>query len=211
MTGQQNKTQRIALYGGSFDPIHNGHLIVARALAETRRLERVILLPTASPPHKDAAALADSEHRRRMVELAIDGEPLFELSDHDLVCKGPSYTVDTVAHFRDQLGDDAILHWIIGADSLADLGSWMRVSELIDSCIILTAARPGWSAVNLEKLGDTVGSESLKKLRDGIIESPHIDISATDIRARLSQGLSARFLLPDSVLAYIQENRLYSA
>ncbi|MHC4091001.1 MAG: nicotinate-nicotinamide nucleotide adenylyltransferase, partial [Planctomycetota bacterium] len=110
-------SQRIALFGGSFNPIHMGHLIVARSVGEQLRLERIIVLPSATPPHKTAAALLDPKHRAAMVELAIAGEPLLEFSDYDLNREGPSYTVETVAHFREELGLDVLLHWIIGADS----------------------------------------------------------------------------------------------
>ena len=135
--------ERIALYGGSFNPIHSGHLIIARAVAEQLDLTRVILLPSKHPPHKQAEALLDAAHRAEMVRLAIPDEPLFEFSDFDLTRDGPSYTVETVAHFRKSLGAAVELFWIIGADSLAELSTWHRVCDLVDTCRIITAARPG--------------------------------------------------------------------
>ena len=106
-------SRRVALFGGSFDPIHHGHLIVARVMVERLDLDEIIFLPSACPPHKPEGVLADPAHRAEMVKLAIEGEPSFELSDFDLARAGPSYTIETVEHFRRTLGDETALHWII--------------------------------------------------------------------------------------------------
>lgn len=206
----------VALYGGSFDPIHHGHLIVARAVAEQLELERVIFLPSATPPHKQDEALADPTHRAAMVALAIQDEPLFEMSDFDLTRGGPSYTIDTVEHFRRALGDDVSLHWIIGADSLNELTSWHRVGALVDSCQILTAARGGRAkpacrsdTIDWASLRDTLSESRIEKLRRGVTETPRIDISSTQVRQRAGQGKSIRYLVPDAVDQYIQAHALY--
>jgi len=204
-------SQRLALFGGSFNPIHLGHLIVARSVAEQLRLDRVVFLPSAVPPHKSAAALIDPDHRAEMVRLAIAGEPLFEFSDIDLKRAGPSYTVDTVAHFRQELGLDVLLHWIIGADSLAELTSWYRVGALVDSCQIVTAARPGWDRVDFEPLRTRLSEEQIVSLRAGLLETPRIDISATDIRRRVRAGRSIRYLVPETVREHIERHSLYAA
>ncbi|MHC4065064.1 MAG: nicotinate-nucleotide adenylyltransferase [Planctomycetota bacterium] len=204
-------SQRIALFGGSFNPIHMGHLIVARSVGEQLRLDRIIVLPSATPPHKTAAALLDPKHRAAMVELAIAGEPLLELSDYDLNREGPSYTVETVAHFREELGLDVLLHWIIGADSLAELTTWYRVRALVDSCRIITAARPGWERIDFDVLRTRLSEEHIASLQAGLVETPRIDISATDIRRRARAGRSIRYLTPDSVCQYIADHGLYRA
>ncbi len=202
---------RIALYGGSFNPIHHGHLIVARCVAEALRLDRVIFLPSANPPHKDSSSLLDASRRADMVKLAIDGEAGFEFSDHDLANEGPSYTVETVAHFVGALSGDVDLHWIIGADSLAELASWHRVSDLADTCCLVTAARPGWDATALDALQSALSADQIERLRNRVLQTPRIDISATDIRERIRAGRSVRYLVPDPVRSYIEDNELYRA
>ncbi len=202
-------SQRIALFGGSFNPIHSGHLIVARSVAEQLHLDRMILLPSASPPHKTAQTLLDPRHRAEMVKLAIADEPIFEFSDYDLTREGPCYTVDTVAHFREELGLDVILHWLIGADSLAELTSWYRVRALVDSCRIITAARPGWDKIDFEVLRTRLSEDHIASLRAGLIDTPRIDISATDIRRRNRAGRSIRYLMPEAVRDYICKHALY--
>jgi nicotinate-nucleotide adenylyltransferase len=200
---------RIGLYGGSFDPIHCGHLIVARAIGERLNLARVIFLPSARPPHKGESDLASPEHRSAMVELAIRDEPLFELSDVDLKREGPSYTIATIAEFRRKFGPSAALHWIIGADSLDDLTTWHRAGDLVDACTVVTAARCGWETVDWEKLQAALGETRVTKLRTGIVSTPVMDISSTDIRRRVGEGKSIRFMVPDCVRAYITEDGLY--
>ncbi len=201
--------ERIGLYGGSFDPIHCGHLIVAREIGECLNLARVIFLPSARPPHKGEGDLAAPEHRSAMVELAIKEEPLFEFSDFDLDREGPSYTVETIAAFRRKFGPSSVLHWIIGADSLDDLTTWHQASDLVDACTIVTAARPGWETVDWEKLQAALGEARVTKLRAGAVATPAIEISSTDIRCRVHEGKSIRFMVPDCVRAYIEEHGLY--
>ena len=200
---------RIGLYGGSFDPVHIGHLIIARSVAEALELRRVIFLPSAHPPHKDATRLLDGSHRARMVKLAIDGEPLFAFSDYDLAHTGPTYTTDTVAHFKELLGTAVELHWIIGADSLAELGTWHRVGTLVDDCRIVTAARPGWERPDWSALGNALTDRQIERLRGDALETSPIDISATDIRRRVRNGQSIRYLVPEAVRTYIEKRRLY--
>ena len=201
--------QRVGLYGGSFNPIHHGHLIIARAVAERLRLDRVILLPSARPPHKGDRKLLDAPHRAAMVKLAIEGEPLFEFSDFDLTREGPSYTIDTVTHFGELLGADVELHWIIGADSLSELTAWHRVHDLVDACRIITAARPGWDAIDWSPLRAILTDAQVAALQGGVLSTPQIDISSTDIRRRVREGRSIRYLVPDPVRSYIETNDLY--
>jgi nicotinate-nucleotide adenylyltransferase len=200
---------RIGLYGGSFNPIHNGHLIVARAVAERLNLDHVILLPSARPPHKGDRKLLDGEHRGVLVKLAIIDEPLFEFSDFDLTREGPSYTIETVNHFRESLGSQAELHWIIGADSLSELTTWHRARELVDACRIVTAARLGWDAIDWIPLRAMLSDAQVAALQAGVLPTPRIDISSTDIRRRVREGRSIRYLVPDPVRSYIEINGLY--
>jgi nicotinate-nucleotide adenylyltransferase len=201
--------KKTGLYGGSFDPIHHGHLIVARSVAERLDLEGVIFLPSAAPPHKTGGTLVDPAHRAEMVKLAIHDEPRFGFSDFDLVRRGPSYTIETVRHFRAKLGEAVKLHWIIGADSLADLSSWREVAELMDLCRIVTAVRPGWRWAEDAGLRRVIGQHRMAALKGGVLDTPPIDISATDIRRRVREGRSIRYLVPDAVQAYIEAHGLY--
>ncbi|MHC4697131.1 MAG: nicotinate-nucleotide adenylyltransferase [Planctomycetota bacterium] len=201
--------QQIALYGGSFDPIHNAHLIVARAIAERLRLDSVIFLPSARPPHKGAETLVAPAHRAVMVELAIQDDPIFEFSDYDLTREGPSYTIDTVMHYRKVFGDGARLCWIIGADSLAELITWRRVDALVDSCDVITAARPGFDDIPWAELGKVLTDKQIAAIQSGVLPTPLIEISSTDIRQRVSRGMSIRYMVPDHVRDYIEQHSLY--
>jgi len=197
------------LYGGSFNPIHRGHTAIARAIADHLRLERVIFLPSANPPHKHSHQLADSSHRAQMVKLAIAEESFFEFSDYDLLRDGPSYTIDTVTHFQQMLGENISWYWIIGADSLADLPTWHRVCDLIDACQIVTAARPGWETIDWARLEKVVGPQRVLKLQRGIIETPLVDVSSSEIRAQIAQGQNNHDFVHDLVADYIEKNALY--
>ncbi len=209
MPQDSNSQHRIGLYGGSFDPIHHGHLIVARNIAERLNLDQLLFLPSANPPHKQSQVLTDADHRSCMVELAIADEPRFEMNDRDLNQAGPTYTIDTIDSFKGQFGDHATLYWIIGGDSLAELHTWHRAADLVDRCIIVTAARPGW-AENMPALPEeTFSPEQIDRLRRNVLDTPLIEISATDIRRRAMAGLSIRYLVPDCVDDYIRKHRLY--
>ncbi|MBU0719403.1 MAG: nicotinate-nucleotide adenylyltransferase [Planctomycetes bacterium] len=201
--------EQVGLLGGSFDPIHNGHLAIARAVAQRLALDRVIFLPSANPPHKAVDRLSDAEHRAAMVRLAIAGEPLFDFSDYDLTRSGPSYTIDTVAHFHRLLGSDVGLFWIIGGDTLAELAAWHRVRELVDNCRIVTASRPGWTTTDWSRLQTVLTSEQITRLRADVLDTPLVDISSTDIRNRVRQGQSIAHLVPEEVYRYIDAQRLY--
>ncbi len=199
----------VALFGGTFDPIHFGHLIVARCVLERLALDEVRFIPSANPPHKGGEGLSDVAHRLAMVELAIDSEPGFACDDCETRRTGPSYTLDTVMHFRERLGPEATIHWIIGADSLAELESWHRVGELIDACNIVTVGRPGDSQPDLSTFGRVLDEGHVAKLKRGILQTPHIDISATDIRRRVAAAKSIRYLVPEPVSQYIEDHQLY--
>ena len=200
--------ERIGLFGGSFNPIHIGHLIAARALREKLNLNQVYFLPSLHPPHKGANVLAESHHRKEMVRLAIEGEVGFTCDDFDLTRVGPCYTIETVAHFRKQF-PTAQLYWFICTDSLMDLPTWHRAPELVANCSIVTAARSGKNLVNPSELERVFGKEQTARLLSGIVETPVIDISSTDVRNRVAKGFSIRFLVSESVRKYIEHHRLY--
>jgi len=198
----------IGLFGGSFNPIHNGHLIVARAVGELLGLDRVVFIPSPNPPHKPGADLADAADRLEMVRRAIAGETGFDCSDLEIRRSGPSYTILTVQEFS-RLKPGRPLCWIIGADSLAELYSWYRLAELVELCRIVTAARPGFDQPNLAELSRMLPAERVRRLQDDILPTPRIDVSATEIRRRVAAGLSIRYLVPDPVLEYLRQRGLY--
>ncbi len=200
---------RIGLYGGSFDPIHVGHLISARALAEQIGLSRVILIPAGVPPHKRGHPLTPADHRLAMARLAVQDDPLFEVDDCELLRTGPSYTIETIEAYRARLGGDAALYWIIGCDSLAELPTWHRVADLVERVQIVTMVRPGSSPPPAEVLATSVGDKAAKLLLESCYQTPAIEISATDIRSRVGTGRSIRYLVPEAVRRYIEQNRIY--
>ncbi len=202
-------SQRIGLYGGSFDPIHFGHLISARGIAEQLGLDRVVLIPSARPPHKQAVPLTDPAHRLAMAALAVEEDPLYGVSDLELRRHGPSYTFDTVTEFRNMMGPDVELAWFIGGDTLPELPTWYRIAELVKIVRIVTACRPGWSPPPIDHLATAVGDEPAAQLLGDCLSTPAIDISATDIRNRVRAGKPVRYLVPDGVASYITKHALY--
>jgi nicotinate-nucleotide adenylyltransferase len=202
-------SQPIGLYGGSFDPIHFGHLISARSIAEKLDLARIVLIPSARPPHKRDVVLSDVNHRLEMAKLAVAGDSLFEVSDVELHREGPSYTLDTVGEFRARLGAGVDMTWIIGADSLPELPTWYRIADLVTQVRIVTATRPGWTPPPLGALMAAVGPERALALLEDCVPTPAIDISSTQIRERVLHQKSIRYMTPESVTSYIVSKGLY--
>jgi nicotinate-nucleotide adenylyltransferase len=192
-------------FGGSFNPIHHGHLICARFLAETARFDRVVLIPCAQPPHKpEAFDLADPAHRLAMCRLAVAAEPaLFEVEDIELRRAGPSFTIDTVRQLKQRGWAD--LSWLIGADMLAGLATWHRCQELIAEVNFVVIPRPPW------QFDWPALPAEYRHLQRNVLPAPLVDISATDIRRRLAAGLSIAYLTPPAVIEYIQTHGLYRA
>ena len=202
---------RVLLFGGSFDPIHHGHLIIGRHVAEHLGIARVVLVPSAIPPHKQNQRLAPAADRLAMCRLAVADDPQFEVSDWEIGRSGPNYTLYTVEHFRTLLGPEAELYWVVGMDSLNELETWHRVGELVDACTIVTAARPGFEPPDAKTLSRRFNAAQIEKLHRHVIEGPRIDIAGTDIRARVQVGRSIRYLVPEAVLAHIVAHGLYRA
>ncbi|MBX3396829.1 MAG: nicotinate-nucleotide adenylyltransferase [Phycisphaerae bacterium] len=200
---------RIGLYGGRFDPIHYGHLIAAQSILEQLRLDRVIFVPCGKPPHKPGQSLSNGRHRVEMIRLAIQDDSRFDIDEFELNQKGPSYTFATVSEFRKRLGDSDELFWLIGADSLSQLPTWYRIGELVRIVQIVTAARPGWQPPPLEHLAPTIGTVESQSLLRHVLQTPHIEISSTEIRQRAASNLPIRYFLPAAVDRYIREFKLY--
>lgn len=199
------------ILGGTFDPVHHGHLIIARSICEQRGARRVILIPTGTPPHK-RPAIASAADRLEMLRLAVAGEDLFEISTLELDRQGPSYTLNTVMELQRIHGRDDKLSWIVGEDMLADLPKWHRVGELLQLVDLVIAVRPPRDK-SLEtvfgNLAASLGDEQVSRLRQAVVASPLIDISSTQIRQRTKDGQSIRYLVPDAVEQYIRRRGLY--
>lgn len=203
--------KQMVLFGGSFDPIHFGHLITARAVAEQCDFSRVTLVPAARAPHKCDVS-ASAADRLAMLRLAIEGEDLFDICEAELLRTGASYTFDTLSALRADHGDQVPLHWVIGADMLADLPNWHRASEVIELTQIVVACRPPWHERMdgiLAELSAVFGIEAADRLGRAVVQSPLIDISSSAIRNRVARGLSIRYLVPEDVRRYISSHRLY--
>ena len=202
---------KTGLLGGTFDPPHLGHLILAQSLINADRLDRVIFVPSGQPPHKSVSEISKGNHRFRMVELAIENNSSFEISDLELNKQEPCYTIDTVGYFYNENEFSADkLFWIIGADSLGELPTWFKFEELIENVDILTAYRGGLDIDNiLAKLSEEVSRPAFEKLKNGIVRTPMIEISSSDIRKSVAEGKDIRFLVPDAVREYIEREGLY--
>lgn len=205
--------KRILWFGGTFDPVHNGHLIVARSAAEQAGAERVTLVPTGCNPLKDKPA-ASPEERLLMLERAVDGDELFDIDVIELHRSGPSYTVDTLEYaVREKKGREILL--LIGSDALEELPSWHRVGDLLKAVSLLVACRPPNEPVHVEKMisktRKSLGPKTADAFRASVVSAPLLEISSTDVRRRVRRGRSIRYLVPDMVAAHIAERGLYTA
>jgi nicotinate-nucleotide adenylyltransferase len=194
------------IIGGTFDPIHYGHLVLAEKAREAFGLERVVFVPAAIPPHKIGEVATAAVNRLRMVELAIASNPYFEVSRVELEREGPSYSIDTIRELKSQgFGDEAA--FILGFDSLLELHSWKNYQEFLSETKIITAFRPGYPIVKDE----AEWPEFLRPFLDRILvlSAPLIDISSTWLRVEMIYNRSIRYLTPDAVCQFIDDNRLY--
>ncbi len=203
--------RRIALFGGTFDPIHLGHTTVADAAAEHIGAEKVIFVPAKRSPLKAFFPEAGDQDRLAMIKLAISGNRNFDLSDYELTKPGPSYTLETVGYFQSRFGADASIYWLIGADGLEDLPHWHLVVELIDRCTVAVMYRAGLGPPDFSKFRSQWGARHIEKLQQNVIKTPLIDISSTEVRRRLAAGRDVSEMVCEKVLQYIHERGLYGA
>ncbi|WP_322980222.1 nicotinate-nucleotide adenylyltransferase [Pseudomonas sp. C11] len=210
--------RRIGLLGGTFNPVHIGHLRAALEVAEFMLLDELRLIPSARPPHRQAPQ-ASAEQRLAMVELAVAGEPRLSVDDRELRRDRPSYTVDTLESVRSELAADDQLFLLVGWDAFCSLPSWHRWQELLEHCHLLVLQRPDADSEAPEALRDLLAARSVSDPLSltgaggqiSFIWQTPLAVSATQIRQLLASGKSARYLLPDAVLAYIQAYQLYGA
>jgi len=204
-------SERVGVLGGSFDPVHEGHLHVARSGQAARDLARVVFVPARAPPHKPHVRLASDVHRLAMLALALAGEPRFEVARLELERPGPSYTVDTLralpAHLG--LGADALLFLLLGGDNLAGLPGWRGFDEILRRAEPLVVVRAGDERAVIDGLRGRVDGAALAALERGLIAAPPHPVSATALRAALARGEDPGPDLPPAVADYARTHRVY--
>jgi nicotinate-nucleotide adenylyltransferase len=209
--------QPIGIYGGTFDPIHYGHLRTALELHAVLGLAEVRFVPTAAPPHR-AAPMTPAALRMRMVEAAIRGVPAFVADGRELTRAGPSYTVDTLTSFRAEYPAHSLC-LLLGMDAFLGLPQWHRWSELLDLAHLVIAHRPGWTVPSTGVLGDLIGGRRTARASDLAAAAAgrvfvhavtQLEISSTDLRSSIRAGLDPMFLMPDSVRQIITETECYA-
>ncbi len=198
---------KLGIFGGTFDPIHYGHLILAEHCREACALDEVWFVPAASPPHKEDSRISPASARIEMVELAVSGCSNLAVSRIELHREGPSYTVDTLRQLADE-GVDRDLFLLIGADSLHDLKSWREPEQIATLAQIVAVNRGREALPDLQAMRDTLGDAITERVQH--VSIPPIDISSTNIRARVRDDRSIRFLIPRAVEAYVREHGLYA-
>jgi nicotinate-nucleotide adenylyltransferase len=187
---------RIGILGGTFNPIHVGHLILAEEARFKLKLEKVVFVPAFVPPHKSSAEIISAGDRLEMVRLATEDNSAFEVSTFEIESKKRSYSIDTLIEFRGIYGENSELCFITGSDSLKDLFSWKNINDIFKISKFIVANRPGYPMKDIPKEVDTV------------VITP-IEVSSLDIRKRLMDGRSIRYLVPEKVRKYIHDHKLY--
>ncbi|HEG42661.1 MAG TPA: nicotinate (nicotinamide) nucleotide adenylyltransferase [Phycisphaerales bacterium] len=202
--------KKTILFGGSFDPIHRGHIIVAKSAAKQIGADEVVFIPTRRSPHKELFPSAGNKARLDMVSIAISEENTFQVSDCELKRPDPSYTIDTIRFFRQTFPDDTQFYWLIGADMLAELPKWHEMDHVVDECNLSVMNRGGIDVPDVTVLEGLIGSEAVEKLKKNMISTPMVEVSSTEIRAKIAAKQDVSELLDADVLSYIHKNRLYS-
>lgn len=198
---------RIGISGGTFDPIHVGHLLAAEQVREAAKLKSVIFIPTGKPHHKPENYVSEAYHRLEMVRMAIEGNPFFSVSKIEIERIGYTYTIDTMQRLNEIYGNNVEFHYIIGADVVYDINKWKSFEKVSGMCKFVALLRAGH---NKEILKERVEFIKEKYAADiSIFETPVLEISSTDVRKRVKEGRSVRYMVPEKVEKYIIENRLY--
>ena len=199
---------KIGVLGGTFDPIHLGHLIVAEDIRQKLGLREVLFIPAGQPwlKLKEEKPISAAEHRLAMVRLAVASNPYFKVSTLEIDRPGFSYSIDTVLELKAKLGAGAEIYFIVGPDALAELPRWKDPGRLVEICQVVGIGRPGHAQTDLHILESSIPGVSQRIM---LVDVPQIDISSPEIRKRVAQGLSIRYLVPEAVEKYIAEHKLY--
>ena len=196
-------SRRVAIMGGTFDPIHMAHLLIAEEARRQFELDEVVFMPTNLPPIPKHDILLP-EDRVEMVKLAIEGNQHFTVSTIEIDREGPSYSYDTVLALKTEQPSVEQIYFLTGADAVLGLPQWRNYEELLSECVFIAATRPGF---DLESLRTTMPAALARRVV--FLPIPGLEISSTDIRTRIKEGRNIRYLTPDAVVGYIQSNKLY--
>ena len=199
---------RVGVFGGSFDPVHYGHLLLAECCREQCRLDQVWFLPAATPPHKLDCHLSPAATRIEMLDLAIAGHEPFVVNPYEVDRGGVSYTVDTLRHFRTE-HPDLEFFFLLGADMLADLPNWRQADQICQLAGPIVVSRPGMPEPDFDALSALATPDQIGLIRRRRVDMPQIDLSSTEIRRRVAEGLSIRYQTPRAVEKYVETHQLY--
>ncbi len=198
--------RRIGIFGGTFDPPHIGHLWLAALAAETVELDRVLFMPASQPPHKRLRGMTGAADRLLMTRLAIEGDPVFELTAIEMERAGPSYTVDSITELERLYGEGGRLFLVMAADSLAQVDTWREPDRLLEMTEWVVGPRPGTALPEAAALEERFGAAAS---RIHLLDGPALDVSSSDIRARVASGRTIRYLVPRRVEELIEGRGLY--
>jgi len=201
------KKGKTGIFGGTFNPIHNGHLIIAESVREQFGLDRILFMPSGQPPHKRDSEVIDPERRFEMVKLAVQSNPDFEASRMEIDRAGFTYTVNTLQKLRAEYGSETGLYFIIGADVVPELITWKDFRQVFELCEFIAVLRPGFDKEAFSREIGRISGDFGAVIHT--VDARLIDISSTDIRERCSRGESIRYLVPDAVREYINKEGLY--
>ncbi|MEI6499488.1 MAG: nicotinate-nucleotide adenylyltransferase [Armatimonadota bacterium] len=206
MASPGSTLKRVAVLGGTFDPVHYGHLAAAELVADQYELDRVIFLPNRLPPHKPGHQISPPEDRYLMTVLATNSNPRFTVSRLELEREGPSYTLDTLRSLRAELGPECAVYFIIGADAVLEIATWHGAEAVLREGRFIAVHRPGY---DLARLSSVIGPAGMAHIEP--LALPELDISSTGLRERVAAGQSIRYLTPEAVVDYISRRGLYQA
>lgn len=202
------KISKLAIMGGTFDPIHYGHLITAETVRIKYHFDRVLFIPSGNPPHKHRKDISLCEHRYSMIQMAVATNPYFMVSRIEMDREGSSYTIDTIRELRAVLGNGIDIYFITGADALLEILTWKSPDELLTQCKFITVSRPGYErdaiSSKVKELKDIFNSDIIN------VNVPAVAISSTEIRKNAALGLSIKYMVPECVEQYILNNNLYN-
>lgn len=198
--------KKIGIMGGTFDPIHNGHLLLAEYARTHFQLDKILFIPTGNPPHKEKNYITLDKHRYNMVLLAINSNENFILSTMEMDREGITYTIDTIKALK-SMYEDTDLYFIMGSDSLLQIHKWKDYKKLLNSCKFIVAKRPGYNNNMVDRAIEELNTQFNSSIFS--MEASLLDISSSEIRERIKKGLSISYLVPRPVEIYIQKNKLY--
>lgn len=202
------KVRRIALMGGTFDPIHYGHLVTAESVREKFGFDTVMFIPSGNPPHKRRISVSSPVHRYNMVQMAVASNRYFTVSRVEIDREGSTYTIDTIRELKSLLRNDADIYFITGADAILEVLTWKDPNELLSMCKFIAVTRPGYDkGALIQKVQEL---KALYNCDITIMDVPSFDISSSDIRQKVARCQSIKYLVPENVEQYIYMNNLYS-